>query len=109
MSKIRAISWPQEALNSLSGAFALLMRDEQGLEHFNLTADGFWRSFSAIVLVAPVYLFAASTDWSAAAGGNPAEFSALKSLLSLGVQWIVWPIVALFLMRALSCDKNYAR
>ncbi len=109
MNDQRQVSWFQEATNSLSGAFALLMRDEKGLEQFNQTSDGFWRSFSAIVLIIPIYLFASSTDWSAASGGEPKDFSAIKSLISLCVQWVIWPIVALFMMRALSCEKHYAR
>jgi len=102
-------NWWQEALNSLSGAFDLLMRDEQGLQKFNLSANGFWHSFGAIVLIAPIYLFAASTDWSAALGDGPSPHSAIKSFISLCILWVGWPVVALYLFRALSCEKQYAR
>ncbi len=109
MSEKQQKSWADEALSSIIGAFDLLMRDEQGMQKFNLSANGFWRSFGAILIIIPIYLFAASTDWSAAAGGEPGDFSAIRSLISLSIQWVVWPVVALYLLRALSVEKFYAR
>ena len=109
MSERQQNNWTQEALNSIIGAFDLLMRDEQGLQKFNFSADGFWRSFGAIVLIAPIYLFAVNTDWNAALDSGPSNHSALISLISLCILWVGWPIIALYLLRALSCEKYYAR
>ena len=42
-----------EVLRSLYGAYRLAFLDQSGMAHFNLSVDGFWRSFFAAVLVAP--------------------------------------------------------
>lgn len=44
---------------SLVGAFRLGMRDPRGLSAFDLTMDGFFRSFYAVLLAAPIYAFTA--------------------------------------------------
>ena len=43
----------EEVLHSLYGAYRLAFLDRSGMSHFNLSVDGFWRSFFAAVLVAP--------------------------------------------------------
>ena len=43
----------QEVIRSIYGAWRLPWLDRSGMGHFNLSVDGFWRSFFAAVLVAP--------------------------------------------------------
>ena len=46
----------QEIVASLYGAWRLMRLDPTGMTYFNLSADGFWRSFFAAVIVAPAYV-----------------------------------------------------
>ncbi len=43
----------QEIWSSIYGALRLARFDETGHQHFNVTVEGFWRSFFAAVIVAP--------------------------------------------------------
>ncbi len=46
----------QEIRASLRGAFRLFLFDPQGVASFNVSIEGFWHSFFAAVLIAPVYV-----------------------------------------------------
>ena len=50
----------QEIIRSLTGAWLLAKRDTSALNYFNLSIEGFWRSFSAMVLVLPILILSAS-------------------------------------------------
>lgn len=45
----------QEIRASLRGALRLFLFDPHGVAYFNVTIEGFWRSFFAAVLIAPLY------------------------------------------------------
>ena len=47
-----------EIAGSLIGAMRLFRRDAGGLQNFNMTEDGFWRSFFAIALAGPMSICA---------------------------------------------------
>jgi len=46
----------QEAAQSVRGAWRLALLDPNGMAAFNLSLDGFWRSFLVYLYLAPVYL-----------------------------------------------------
>ena len=56
------MSWLQDAQSAAIGSWRLLKRDTGGFDDFDLTESGFWRSFSAIAPIAPMYLYAASIE-----------------------------------------------
>jgi hypothetical protein len=94
-----------EILRSLTGAWRLLRRDPSGTGYFDLTLEGFWRSFGAIVLVAPLYLIAIEAEHgmlvenqSEAASGS--SYLLIKSLFFLA-EWISYVILMVFLTRLL--------
>ena len=47
---------------NLSGAWDVMNGRAEGLNKFDLTIDGFWRSFGAIVLILPVALIALASE-----------------------------------------------
>ncbi len=51
-----------EIERSLTGAWRLFLDKPDALRFFDVTADGFWRSFRAIILVAPFYAVTALAD-----------------------------------------------
>jgi hypothetical protein len=69
------------------------------MRHFNVSVTGFWRSFSAIALVAPIYALSALaerqvalTDALHAAQFDDGLFS-LNKILALGIDWITLPLL----------------
>lgn len=96
-----------EIAASLLGALRLLRRDPRGLANFNMTDEGFWRSFFAIVLVLPLSAFAAimireNTEVSAAA-------IASRTSVNLLLKWAAFTAVMLPFTRSLDLGHNYMR
>jgi hypothetical protein len=97
----------EEVLSALYGAYRLAWFDASGMTYFNLTVEGFWRSFFAAVLVAPAYAILVGMRSSADAEGfNPALVFLTESI-GYVLAWCAFPIVALVLTRMLGLDRNY--
>lgn len=60
-----------EAGRSLAGLFYLTLRRPEGLKLFDLSADGFWRSFGAFAWAWPVQCFLWTGMWRAAPETRP--------------------------------------
>ena len=97
----------EEVLSGLYGAYRLAWFDASGMAHFNLTVEGFWRSFFAAVLVAPAYAILVGMQLSAEAE----EFNWALVLLTEGIgyvlAWSAFPLIAIVLTRLLGLDRNY--
>ena len=97
----------QEILNSIYGAYLLARMDGAGAGHFNLSVDGFWRSFFAAVLVAPGYALLVAERLS----GQPEEVDGgrvfLVHTIAYALSWIVFPLAALVLTYLLNVTRNY--
>ncbi len=104
-----------EALRAQKGGWLILRgRTEEAFALFNLTEAGFWRSFAAIVLVAPVYLLAArlgipAQGAASAQGRAVVGVALLTGVLVLALQWVSWPLLMVFVTRALGLSRHYAR
>lgn len=85
----------QEVLSSLYGAYRLALFDENGLGFFNISVEGFWRSFFAAVLLSPFYLI---TIWPeiVVTDGGISVWAAVVHLATYGAGWILFPLVAFF-------------
>jgi hypothetical protein len=81
--------------------------DVSGMTYFNLTVEGFWRSFFAAVLVAPAYAILVGIQLSAEAE----DFSIALVFLTEGIgyvlAWCAFPLISLVLTRLLGLDRNY--
>ncbi len=85
-AQARRMTWLIEAVAALTGAFALAMGRDDAFEHFDLTAEGFWRSFAAVVVIAPLYVYADRVQAVTVyllQGSDPAPFSPALSRHSL--------------------------
>lgn len=103
------MTWLIEAVTALSGAWALALGRDDGFDHFDLTAEGFWRSFAAAIVVAPLYVYADRVDALYPAQGAPTSFSPALSLLTLAVEWIAWPVAVALLTLRTRFSALYAR
>lgn len=97
----------EEISSALFGAYRLAWFDPAGMAHFNLTFDGFWRSFFAAVLVAPAY--AILVGLRVAAQSEALDLGVLVLTESIGyvLAWGAFPLVAIVLTRLLGLDRNY--
>lgn len=104
---------------SLDAAFALVMRDERAWTKFDLTSDGFFRSFAAILLVVPVNvlieflvsLLAAErrVQQKEPAATRAYEFAdAIFATVVLIAEWLIFALVMLALLRFLGLAHRYS-
>jgi hypothetical protein len=104
----------QEIIGSLKGAWLLARRDASGMQHFNLTIEGFWRSFAAILFIAPIFFVFASLSFDAAteteladgvANDSSADYAGTAVLLA--ISWIAFPLAMVPVSRALGLAHRY--
>ena len=97
----------EEVLSALYGAYRLAWFDVAGMTYFNLTVEGFWRSFFAAVLVAPAYAVLVAMQWSAEAEDFNLALVFLTESIGYVLAWSAFPLVTLVLTRLLGLDRNY--
>jgi hypothetical protein len=104
---------------SVDAAFALVVRDKRAWDKFDLSVEGFYRSFLAIAVVAPMNIV---TDIIATnvvnaerlKQGKPALSQvyglpeALFSTVTFVLQWMIFPIAMIFVLRFLGLTHRYA-
>jgi hypothetical protein len=97
----------EEIWSALFGAYRLAWFEPSGMTHFNLTFDGFWRSFFAAVLVAPAYAILVGME--VAAEPKPLDLGVLALTESIGyiLAWAAFPLAAIVLTRLLGLGRNY--
>ena len=95
-----------EIMASLFGAWCLIRFDPRGLNYFNHTADGFWRSFFAAVIALPLFLTLSIIHTHEAEAGR--SISTSIHLLRYALGWVVFPAVMVILTRLLDRTGHYA-
>ncbi|HTN98137.1 MAG TPA: hypothetical protein VL101_14285 [Nordella sp.] len=104
----------QEGLAAMRGCWRLMRRDPQADEDFNLTIDGFWRSFAMIlpllVLMYPIFI---SRNRFVTEG---ALETVVSPSLNMGRDYayviglvLAWPLVAALLAKLLGVGQTYIR
>jgi len=104
---------------SVDAAFSLAMRDERAWSRFDLTTEGFYRSFAAIFLVIPInilidYLGARLSEDRRLERQEPVipqtyEFAdALFSTATLVTQWLIFPLAMIVVLRFLGLTHRYS-
>jgi hypothetical protein len=93
-----------EIMRSLYGAYRLGRLDPDGMEQFDLTLGGFWRSFLVAVPLAPMFLVLANLYRPGDSGAL--VFFAVK-LAGFLAGWAVFPVVMVFFTRAFGLQAGY--
>jgi hypothetical protein len=103
-----------EIAQSLIGAWRLFLDKPDAMRFFNVSVDGFWRSFYAIVLILPTYVFIALaerrqilTDSLANDDFSGGAFIVNKGV-SLALDWVTLPILLALLAGLLGVGRTYA-
>ena len=102
-----------EAERSLTGAWRLFLNRPDALRFLDASADGFWRSFRAIVLVAPLYALTALADRHDILSDSVPDdtFSngafILAKLLTLCIDWVTLPILLGLMADLIGIRRGY--
>tara|TARA_R110002072_G_scaffold221883_1_gene378924 strand:+ start:649 stop:1230 length:582 start_codon:yes stop_codon:yes gene_type:complete len=97
----------QEIRSSLTGAFLLAKRAPDALSAFNLSTDGFYRSFYAMLLAAPVFAVENAFDYRTFDTATPFVPFILLLCLALWVSWGTYLFVMGLLTRFMGLGARY--
>ncbi|HEX6978637.1 MAG TPA: hypothetical protein VF342_05010 [Alphaproteobacteria bacterium] len=92
---------------SLFGAWRLAHLDRSGMQYFDISIAGFWRSFWAAVVVLPAYLILVIlrvAERPIAAG--PARIAAIE-LIGYVIGWTAFPLASWYVVSALGRAERY--
>lgn len=97
---------------SLSGAWDVMNGRAEGLRKLDITIDGFWRSFGAIVLILPVALIALASERVAlpAVGGDLAALTGgyvVLRLIAVIIDWLTFPAILALFARPLGIANRF--
>jgi hypothetical protein len=93
---------------AVGGALRLACGDRRGLGFFDVSLDGFWRSFRAAAICYPMYVFllssrVTSVQW--AATGWPTVI--LVETIAYVVAWVAFPLLMLHIAHWLGRDHRF--
>jgi hypothetical protein len=97
----------REVFESLYGAWRLAFLDQSGMSYFNLSFEGFWRSFFAAVLVAPAFAVLVAQKLAGRPGPLDLGWATLVQALAYALSWAAFPLAALVLTQLLGLGRNY--
>ena len=97
----------REILAALYGVWRLMRLDQGGMNWFNLTIEGFWRSFFAAVPVAPFFALLIYLDLSAQPETINVGWAATVSMVVYGLSWALVPVVAIGVTKMLDLSPGY--
>lgn len=108
------------AVASIMAAARLFLRDPKAWDELDVTTDGFFRSFGAVFLILPLNIM---SDLFALqlAQERPGLRDGMRdgdgygvgemafSTLALGLEWVLFPVVAFLLLRLLGLTDSFVR
>lgn len=97
----------RELASSVQGAFRLAALHEDGMEFFNHSQEGFWRSFIAYALVAPGYLMLSLIEPSRGPESAFPIHDALVNILAYVIGCVAFPVAMLPISRLLERSDRY--
>ena len=97
-----------EFSHAMVGAWRLARLDPQGMEHFNRTIEGFWRSFWVGVLTYPGFLILLALRLPDAEWTRAGAFRIL-SVETIGyiIGWVAFPLAMVPMTRFLDREERY--
>lgn len=97
----------REVSYGLFGAWRLAHLDPRGMDYFDTTIEGFWRSFWAAVLMIPPYIVLVllqlgqrETDW------DPLRVLLVETI-GYAIAWTAFPLAAFYVLAALGKQQRY--
>ncbi len=98
-----------EIIRSLYGALHLARGDTSGMAFFNATEQGFWRSFTAAILIAPLFALLLTIRYHVnEAGVSLLRFTAIETIAYV-VSWVAFPLLLFHLTDILGTGHRFIR
>jgi hypothetical protein len=91
----------------LFGAWRLAHLDPRGMEYFDRSEEGFWRSFWAAAVMAPAYALIVGLRLMERSTQAGSLRVVLIEIIGYVIGWTVFPLVAWYLLQALGKQSRY--
>ncbi|MZR29362.1 hypothetical protein [Sneathiella litorea] len=98
----------REIVNSLYGAYLFARRDPNALSHFNISMEGFYRSFLAMILAIPLFAIENSIDYRKISTDTAIVPFLLLLCLALLVSWGTYLLIMAVLARYMGFSNHYS-
>jgi uncharacterized membrane protein YqaE (UPF0057 family) len=86
------------AFASIGAAWRLFLRDPKALEGMDVSTEGFFRSFGALLLIFPLNILS---------DGGYGIGEIFFSTFVLGIEWLLFPLFAYLLLRLLGLTERF--
>ena len=101
----------QEIVSSIYGAWRILRLDPHALDHFNLSVEGFWHSFFAVLLVAPGIVLLVLIGYDSLPVEKTAEtsraYAVVAHLTGFLLARAAFPVAMIWVSRLLKLEQRY--
>ena len=97
----------KEIASALYGSIRLASGDKNGTSYFNTSHLGFWRSFTAAVIVAPIFIFLLNVRYIVS--DSDINFFRFASTYTIAyvVGWVVFPLIINYITGILGNEKKF--
>jgi hypothetical protein len=96
-----------EIRRSVEAAWLLARGETRAMALFDVSLEGFWKSFAAALLVAPAYAIVLLDQYRLVGWPEHVVGTMLAEAVSFAVGWVAFPIVTIFLTRLLGLGARY--
>lgn len=97
----------REAAYGLFGAWRLARGDADGLNYFENSVEGFWRSFWAAAVIAPVFLVVSVLRYEVAGiEADPLRYAIVESIAYV-IAWVLFPVVMVHICTLLERAERF--
>jgi len=99
-----------DAIKALYGALRMARFDADGMQFFDQTPTGFWRSFFAAVVVSPLYLGLVLVRYDLAGyTATPMARYLTVEIVAYIIAWVAFPVVMDRVVQIIDRDRHYIR
>lgn len=99
----------REASAGLFGAYRLARLDAGGLRFFDASLEGFWRSFYAAAIVAPLYAVLVLIKFAIEVDPPDAVRYLSVSAISYVIAWVAFPFAMFYVCGLLDRQRHFTR
>ncbi len=103
-----------EIQRSLGSAWAIFRGKPDAIRGFDISAEGFWRSFQVILLLFPAYLVVALNDRQILLSDAVPDYTFnegafwLAEVFTIAVDWVAFPILLAAIAGFIGIKRDYA-
>lgn len=97
----------REIIAALFGSWRLMRFDAGGMDWFDFSIDGFWRSFFAALPVAPFFALLIYLDFQHQAGPADAGREIFVTVVVYAVGWAIVPLIMILITKLLGTTQGF--